>query len=93
MLACRGHAMAGRAVVDDAGMIEHRPDESAGVMTDTAILVGRYMADRFSDGEHVVVTRTAVIHDTGMIERRQYEAGGYVTDVAIITGRHMVRWR
>jgi len=35
----RRYAMTGRAIVDDAGMIKHRPDESTGVMTDTAILI------------------------------------------------------
>ena len=51
----RGHAVTGRAVVHDTGMIEHRADEGTGVMADTAILVGRDMADRFSDRKHVVV--------------------------------------
>ncbi len=27
-------------IIHDAGMIKHRPDESTGVMTDTAVLVG-----------------------------------------------------
>ena len=45
VFAGRRHAVAGRAVVDDAGMIEHRANEGRGVMTDTAVLVGGYMAD------------------------------------------------
>jgi hypothetical protein len=35
--------MAGLAIVYDAGMIKHRPEEGLGVMTDTAILVCWYM--------------------------------------------------
>jgi len=45
MLAGRGDPVTGRAVVHDTGMIEHRTDKCAGVMTDTAILVGRHMID------------------------------------------------
>ena len=55
MLAGRGHPVAGRAVVDDTGVIEYRTDESTGVMADTAVLVGRNMANRFSDREYVIV--------------------------------------
>ena len=36
----RRNPVAGRAIVDDAGMIKHCADEGSGVMTDTAILVG-----------------------------------------------------
>ena len=56
MFADRRYPVAGRAIVHDAGMIKHRPDERTGVMTDTAILVGCYVADRFTNGEHVIVT-------------------------------------
>ena len=45
MLTGRRNPVTGRAVVHDAGMIEHRTDECAGVMTDTAILVGRHMIE------------------------------------------------
>lgn len=93
VLTGRGHAVTGRAVVDDTGVIEHRADERRGVMTDTAVLVGRHVADRFSDREDVVVTRTAVVHDTGVVKRRRYKARGHVTGIAIVTGRHMVGWR
>ena len=93
MLAGCGHAVAGRAVVDDTGVIEHRADERTGVVTDTAILVGRYMANRFSDREHAVVTRTAIVDNSGMIKRRRYESRGHVTHVAVITGRYMIRRR
>ena len=36
----RRNSVAGRTVVHDAGMVKHRADESSGVMTDTAILIG-----------------------------------------------------
>ncbi len=35
----RTAVMAGFAIVHDAGMIKHRPDEGIGIMTDTTILV------------------------------------------------------
>ena len=41
----RRHAVAGRAVVHDAGVIEHRASEGTGAMTDAAVLVGGYMAN------------------------------------------------
>lgn len=93
MLACRGHPVTGRAVVDDAGVIEHRTDECRGVVTDTAVLVGRNVTYCFTDREHVVVTRTAVVNDAGMIKCRRYETGGHVTGMAVVTGRHVVWWR
>jgi hypothetical protein len=39
--ACRRiTVMAGRAIVHDAGMIEHSADKGSGVMTDSTILIG-----------------------------------------------------
>ena len=35
----RRNPVAGRAIVDDAGMIKHRSGKGIGVMTDTAILI------------------------------------------------------
>ena len=35
--------MAGRTVIDDSGMIKHRPDKARGVMADTTILAGCHM--------------------------------------------------
>ena len=35
--------VAGRAIINDTGMIKHRSDEGTGVMTDTTILVRNYM--------------------------------------------------
>ena len=93
MLAGRGHPMAGRTVIDDAGVIEHRTGERTGVVTDAAVLVGRDMANRFADREHVIVARAAVVDDAGMIKCRRNKAGGHVTGIAIITGRHMIWWR
>ena len=43
VLAGCGYPMTGRAIVDDAGMIEHRADEGSGIMTDTAVLIGRHV--------------------------------------------------
>lgn len=85
--------MAGRAVVHDAGMIEHCSCECRCIMADTAILVGGHVTGRFPDREHVVVTGSAVVDDAGMVEGGWYEAGGDVASVAVITGRHVVgRW-
>ena len=36
---CRTTIMAGRTVIDDAGMIEARPDKASGCMTDATVLV------------------------------------------------------
>lgn len=68
VLACRGYPVTGRAIVDDTGMIEHRTDKRAGVMTDTAILIGRHMVGRFADGKHIIMTRAAIVHDAGVTE-------------------------
>ena len=38
ILTRRCNPMAGRAIVNDTGMIKHSSDEGAGVMTDTTIL-------------------------------------------------------
>lgn len=65
---CRD-AMAGSAIVHDAGMIERCRDEAAGVVTHTAILIGRNVTGAFGDSETRIMTRRAVIHDADMIER------------------------
>jgi hypothetical protein len=43
ILASRGNPVAGRAIINDAGMIKHRSDEGTGIMTDATILVCCYM--------------------------------------------------
>ncbi len=90
----RTAVMAGRAVIHDTGVIEYSTGEARCVVADTAILVGRHVADRLADREYVVVTGAAVIHDAGMIEACGQEAGRHVTRVAVLVGRHVIRrWR
>jgi len=93
VLAGRGDPVTGGTVVHDACVIEHCANKGAGIMTDTAILIGRHMGQRFADGEHIVMTGAAIIHDACMIERCRFEAGGHVAVIAILVGRHVVRWR
>ena len=70
MFTARRHAIvAGRAIVHDAGVIEHRSDKRAGVMAHTAVLIGGHVRGRLTDGEHAVMTGAAVIHDTAVIKR------------------------
>ena len=45
------HAMAGRAIVHDTGVIEDRADESSRVVTDAAIFDGRDMSGRLALGK------------------------------------------
>lgn len=68
MLTGCSNPMTGRAIVNDAGMIEHGTDKGAGVMTDTAILIGRHMAGRLADSEDIIMTRAAIAHDAGVTE-------------------------
>lgn len=56
ILAFRGISiMAGFAVIHYAAMIEHRTDESAGVMTDTTILAGRQVSVRLAYGKSSIM--------------------------------------
>ena len=82
--------MTGNTIVDDAGMIEHRADEAARGMTDTAILIGINMTECFVSGENTIMTRLAVIHDAGVGKRRGQKTRGLVTLDAITVGWHMV---
>ena len=84
------YSVTGRAIIDDAGMIEHGPDEGTGVMTDTTVLIGRHMVGRFADGKDIVVTGAAVIDDTRMAECCRYEAGRHVAGITVFIGRHMI---
>ena len=88
--ACRRIAvMAGRAIVDDAGMIEGCRDEAARVMADTTILIGRDMTGFLGWCETGVVTGRAVIHDALVAEARRFKAGSLMAVDAIAVGRHM----
>ena len=70
ILANRCHTiMAGLAIINDAAMIESRPDETTGGMADSTILVCRYMAACFACGERAIMTRATVVHDANMIKR------------------------
>ena len=51
MFADGRHAMAGRAIVHDPGVIEDRADESSRVVTDAAIFDGRDMRGRLALGK------------------------------------------
>ena len=77
------------AIVDDAGMIEGRRFEGTRVMTDTAILIGRNMADIFRRREAGSVTGCTVIYDADVIEGCRLKARGLVAVSAITVGRHM----
>ena len=65
----RHSIMAGCAVINDTGMIEHRVDEGTGIMAYTAILIGRHMRACLSYGEYTIVAGCAIIHNAGMIKR------------------------
>ena len=51
MFADGRHAMAGRAIVHDTGVIEDRADERSRVVTDAAIFDGRDMSGRLALGK------------------------------------------
>ena len=51
MLADGGHAVAGRAVVHDTGVIEDGADKGIRVVTDTAIFASRDMSGRLARSE------------------------------------------
>ena len=94
MLAARGRAiMAGRAVVDDTGMVEHRTDEGRGVMAHPAVLQRFDMTARFRRREPGRVAGGTIIDDAPMLEYRRQESGGLVAEDAALGGRHVVRWR
>jgi hypothetical protein len=84
------HAMAGRAIVDDAGVIERGRDKCSRVMADATILVGRKMVSVFRFGKPGGMTGRAVVHDANMIKRGRYKTSGYVTIDAVTVSRHMV---
>lgn len=84
------HAMAGLAVIHDAGVIENRTGESAGGMAHTAILFSRNMIGTLAFGKDTVVTRLAVIHDANVIKGRGQESGRYVAITAIRIGRNVI---
>jgi len=70
-------------------MIEHRPGEGTGRMTDTAILIGQRMELCFTSGQHTIMTGPAVIHDSDMIKRCRQETRRQVALTAITVSRHM----
>ena len=90
---CRTTIMAGRTIIDDAGMIEPGPDEASGCMADAAVLVCWYMAACFTYGICAIMTGATVIHDANMIKGCWSKACGLVAVTAITGGWHMVRWR
>ena len=62
--------MAGCAVINDAGMIEHSANEGTGIVANTAILIGRHMSACFARGEYAIMTGLAIIHDSCVIKCR-----------------------
>ena len=56
MLADGGHAVAGRAIVHDTGVIEDSADKGLRVVTDTAIFDGRDMSGRLALGKPGAMT-------------------------------------
>ena len=85
----RRHAMAGLAVVDDAGMIEPGSDEAAGPVADATVLVGLNVPERFALGEHAIVAGLAVINDPDVIEGCRHKARGDMAFTAVAVGRHV----
>lgn len=79
ILAGRGNTMTGRAIINDAGMIEYRSNKGTGIMTDPAILVCGYMVARFTCGERAIMAGATVIHYADVIKDCGYEASGLVT--------------
>ena len=90
---CRTTIMAGCTVINDAGMIEPRPDEASGCMTDATVLVSWYMAACFTYSIYAIMTGATVIHDANMIKGCWSKACGLVAVNTISGGWHMVRWR
>ena len=82
--------MAGRTVIDDAGVIEGRWCERRRVVADAAILAGRQVIVRLGRGKTGVVAGRAVVLDPCVIEGAGEEAGGHMTVAAVGIGRHMV---
>jgi len=82
----------GRAVVDDAGVIEHGVEKTAGDVTDAAILGGRQVIDVLADGRHAIMAGRAVVHDAGMIKHRGGKCRGAMAIGAIPGRGHMVGW-
>lgn len=84
------NAMAGSAIVDDAGVIERGRDKGSRVMADATILIGREVITIFRRSKSGSMTGRAVVHDAYMIKRSRFKTGGYVTIDAVTVGRHMV---
>mgnify|MGYP001824138549 CR=1 FL=1 len=85
--------MARFAVVNDTGMIESRADETVGGMTDSTILISRYMSAGLTNGKRTIVTGATVINDTYMIKSSRNKTCGLMTIAAVTVGWHMVGWR
>lgn len=83
----------GRTVIHNTGVIKHGTDKCSRVMTDTAILIGRYMGRWFSGCITRCVTGRTVIHNTGVVEGSRYKPCSLVTHMAVLVGRHMIGWR
>lgn len=93
IFANRSHAVMTRStIVQDTGMVEHRPDEGAGVMTDPTVLACCYMTACFAGRKRTIMAGAAVIDDANVIKDCRYESCRLMAHAAILVCRYMVRW-
>lgn len=85
--------MAERAVIHDTGVIKAGRQESGGLVTGMAILVGRHMVGRgyLARCRTAVMAGRTVIYDAGVIEIRTAKGIGVMTGRAVLvrTNRHV----
>lgn len=74
--------MAGDTVIHDTSVIESAGDESCGLMTDAAVLIGRHMVRWWclAARDGAIVTGGATIDDVGMIETCTGESRRVMTE-------------
>ena len=93
---CASTRVAGHAVINDTGMIEHCCHKGAGYVTETAVLGGRYVAGMLlGHRPRSIVTMTfcAVISAAGMVKGSIRETIGVMAYTAILRRRRMWRCR
>ncbi len=81
--------MAGRAIIDDADMIECRVLEGPGYVTCAAVLGGRKVAWILADGFDAIVAGCAICHDAGVIKHTGDETVGGMAQPAIAGSGYM----
>ena len=93
---CASTRVAGHAVINDTGMIEHCCHKGAGYVTETAVLVGRDVAGMFlghRSGSSITMTFCAVISAAGMIKGSISKTIGVMAYTAILSRGRMWRRR